>query len=147
MFYFCCSLTCLVFTLGFMGGKKFIQLLSLIMSVRVPVPALFTCLFPFLHCFPSCTSHSKVALCAAGPIYAPCMKPRGQAHVCKSVWHSKTYHSTSAHAHCLSLLTHSSFPWHYAVTFTSNLTPVASSSLSTTQFLNSLCAVGLVCNA
>lgn len=90
---------------------------------------------------PSCTLQTKVALCAAGPTYAPCMKPQGQPCVCKSVWHSKTYHSSSAHAHCLSLLTHSSLPWHNAVTFTSCLTPVASSSFSTTHFLTSLCAV------
>lgn len=89
MFYFCCSLTCLVFTLGFMGGKKFIRLLSLIIccshasaiSVHIAVS------FPSLLLLPA---HPKVALCAAGHTYASCMKPQGQPRVCKSVWHSKT---------------------------------------------------------
>lgn len=125
MFYFCCSLTCLVFTLGFMGGKKFIQLLSLIMycshasAISAHIPVSFSSLL-LLPAHP----RPKLLCVLLNPLLHLVLSLRAQPHVCKSVWHSETYNSTSAQAHCLFLLTCSSFPWHNAVTFTSYLIPL-----------------------
>lgn len=150
MFYFCCSLTCLVFTLGFMGGKKFIWLLSLIMycshasAISVHIPASF----PSLLFFPA-HPRPKLLCVLLNPLTHLVWSPRASHMFASQVWHSKSYNSTSAQTHCLSLLTHSSFPWHNAVTFTSYLIPPwhHPHSPETLYFLNSVHPVGLVCNA